>query len=137
MLIFNILAGEKTLIEISGDSNNFRFRLRFYSEDETLTSIREHFPLMRFKFKTVYMKYLISFLCASLIFAACSEDKAPGTQVTVKDEKDTALAALGLDSIQLPAGFHLSIFAKVPNARSLAWGSNGTLFVGNRDQDKV
>src|ERR671913_2544154 len=70
------------------------------------------------------MKYLISLMLASLMLFSCSND-------------ETALAALGLDSIQLPPGFRLSIFAKVPNARSLAWGSNGTLFVGNRDQDKV
>jgi glucose/arabinose dehydrogenase len=87
--------------------------------------------------KTHQMKFVISFILSSLLVYSCSNDKTAETTVQVPDEKDTALAALGLDSIQLPAGFHLSIFAKVPNARSLAWGSNGTLFVGNRDQDKV
>jgi glucose/arabinose dehydrogenase len=42
-----------------------------------------------------------------------------------------------LDSINLPPGFSISIFAKVPNARSLAMSPDGTIFVGNKDEDKV
>jgi glucose/arabinose dehydrogenase len=42
-----------------------------------------------------------------------------------------------LDKIKLPAGFSISIFAQVPNARSMCWGEKGTLFVGNREKDKV
>src|SRR4030095_15868820 len=82
------------------------------------------------------MKYLISFILALILFG-WSDDKTPDNNVIAPAAKDTALAALGLDSIQLPPGFHLSLFARVPNARSMTWGANGTLFVGNRDQDKV
>jgi glucose/arabinose dehydrogenase len=42
-----------------------------------------------------------------------------------------------LDKIQLPPGFKISVFAEVPNARSMAWGEKGNLFVGNRDGDKI
>lgn len=42
-----------------------------------------------------------------------------------------------LDKIQLPPGFHISVFAEVPNARSLALGDDGTVFVGTRKDDKV
>jgi glucose/arabinose dehydrogenase len=43
-----------------------------------------------------------------------------------------------LDSISLPPGFHISIYAEnVPDARSLALGPKGTVFVGNRSGDKV
>jgi glucose/arabinose dehydrogenase len=42
-----------------------------------------------------------------------------------------------LDKIKLPAGFSIHVYAKVPNARSLCWGTKGTLFAGNRDEDKV
>ena len=42
-----------------------------------------------------------------------------------------------LNKIRLPAGFTISIFAEVPDARSMCWGAKGTLFVGNRDRDKV
>src|SRR5512139_727384 len=42
-----------------------------------------------------------------------------------------------LDNIKLRPGFHISIFAKVPNARSMTLGSKGTVFVGNRDGANV
>ena len=47
-------------------------------------------------------------------------------------------AALPLDTITLPPGFTISVFAEgVENARSLALGDNGTLFVGTRRAGKV
>jgi len=48
-----------------------------------------------------------------------------------------ASASLPLDKIKLPAGFSISVFAEVDNARSLAVSPNGTIFVGNRNEDKV
>ncbi|WP_129715350.1 sorbosone dehydrogenase family protein [Pedobacter sp. SYP-B3415] len=42
-----------------------------------------------------------------------------------------------LSSIKLPEGFEISVFAKVDNARSMALGDKGTVFVGNRDGKKV
>ncbi len=42
------------------------------------------------------------------------------------------IAAFGLDDIELPAGFAIEEYADVPNARSLALGDQGTLFVSNR-----
>jgi glucose/arabinose dehydrogenase len=42
-----------------------------------------------------------------------------------------------LDRIQLPPGFSISVFAAVPNARSMCWGAKGTLFAGNRAEDRV
>ena len=43
-----------------------------------------------------------------------------------------------LDNIRLPAGFAIDTFAdNVPDARSLALGAKGTVFVGNRRADKV
>lgn len=42
-----------------------------------------------------------------------------------------------LDKIKLPPGFSISVFAEVPNARSLTLGDKGTLFIGNRSGDKV
>jgi glucose/arabinose dehydrogenase len=45
---------------------------------------------------------------------------------------------LPLSRIKLPAGFKISVFAEVPNARSLAMTPDGnTIFVGNRNEDKV
>jgi glucose/arabinose dehydrogenase len=37
-----------------------------------------------------------------------------------------------LDSLQLPDGFEIDFYAKVPNARSIALGPGNTLFVGTR-----
>ena len=41
-----------------------------------------------------------------------------------------------LDNIQLPQGFTISLYAEVPNARSLCVSPNGTVYVGTRG-DKV
>lgn len=45
--------------------------------------------------------------------------------------------SLPLDKIKLPAGFAISVFAEVPNARSLAISPSGIIYVGNRNGDKV
>lgn len=42
-----------------------------------------------------------------------------------------------LDKIKLPKGFRISVYAEVPNARSMCWGEKGTLFVGNRSENSV
>jgi glucose/arabinose dehydrogenase len=44
---------------------------------------------------------------------------------------------LPLERIQLPAGFQISLFAEVPNARSLTLSPNGTLFVGSQKAGRV
>ena len=46
--------------------------------------------------------------------------------------------ALPLEKIKLPPGFRISIYATgVKNARQMALGSNGTLFVGSKDAGNV
>ena len=42
-----------------------------------------------------------------------------------------------LERIQLPPGFRIEVLAAVPNARSLALGAKGTLFVGSRSGGAV
>src|SRR5471030_1170 len=45
---------------------------------------------------------------------------------------------LPVDRIKLPPGFEISVLAdNVPNARGMAWGAKGTLFVGSRGAGKV
>lgn len=46
-------------------------------------------------------------------------------------------AVFAVDDIQLPPGFVIEEYADVPNARSLALGANGTLFVSNRRESSV
>jgi len=48
-----------------------------------------------------------------------------------------AAEKLPLERIQLPAGFQISLFAEVPNARSLTLSPNGTLFVGSQKAGRV
>lgn len=45
---------------------------------------------------------------------------------------------LPLDRIELPAGFHIELYAdNVPDARSLRLGAHGTVFVGTREAGRV
>ncbi|MFK2902389.1 PQQ-dependent sugar dehydrogenase [Dyella ginsengisoli] len=47
-------------------------------------------------------------------------------------------AAPQLDKLTLPKGFHIAVYSdQVPNARELAVGAKGTVFVGSNDADKV
>ncbi|HEV8621025.1 MAG TPA: sorbosone dehydrogenase family protein [Nitrospiraceae bacterium] len=46
--------------------------------------------------------------------------------------------SLPLDKIKLPPGFVITVYAdNVPNARGLALGQNGTLFIGTKDKGNV
>ncbi|MCB0703953.1 MAG: sorbosone dehydrogenase family protein, partial [Saprospiraceae bacterium] len=74
-------------------------------------------------------------LLLSLIFfvtLSCSSLNPP-------KEKHAAISTnLPLDLIKLPEGFSIDVFAvDVPNARSLEWSPNGTLFVSTRGEGKV
>jgi glucose/arabinose dehydrogenase len=42
---------------------------------------------------------------------------------------------LPLDKINLPPGFRIAVYARVPNARSMALSPGGTLFVGTRKEE--
>ncbi len=48
-----------------------------------------------------------------------------------------ASAKLPLNTIKMPVGFSISVFAEVEDARSMAISPGGTLFVGNKGEDKV
>ena len=46
--------------------------------------------------------------------------------------------SLPLDTITLPPGFSITVYAdNVPNARGMALGQNGTLFVGSKEKGEV
>jgi glucose/arabinose dehydrogenase len=49
-----------------------------------------------------------------------------------------ALAAPQLDKLTLPKGFHVAVYSdQVPNAREIALGAKGTVFVGSNSAGKV
>jgi glucose/arabinose dehydrogenase len=88
----------------------------------------DHMKISRF----IYSVLVLSSIC----FVRCSEKSDKGA-VVGQAENDSLFQKYSLDKVKLPEGFRLSIFAKVPNARSMCWGTKGTLFVGNRSEDKV
>ncbi len=45
--------------------------------------------------------------------------------------------SLPLEKIVLPPGFSIELAARVPNARAMAWGAQGTLFVGSAREGRV
>jgi glucose/arabinose dehydrogenase len=83
------------------------------------------------------MKTLKSAIFISLILIACgnsgshSEEKVVGPAITEYSQ------SLPLNSIKLPSGFKIEVFAEVPDARSMAVSPSGTVYVGNKDKDKV
>ena len=78
-----------------------------------------------------------------LLLAFCC-NHAPKEKVTASTADDgsfaaitDASAALPLNTIKLPPGFSIAIYAEVEDARSMAISPGGTLFVGNKAEDKV
>lgn len=96
------------------------------------------------------MKTIKSLLLSGMliVLAACnqSEQKSPEdskeqSKASQDDGGEAAItevsSKLPLDKIKLPAGFRIEVFAEVNNARSLALSPSGTVYVGNRNGDKV
>jgi len=88
------------------------------------------------------------FLVATLfLLQACNrtsekvETEESAGQVAAVDSSEPALTEasreLPLDKIKLPAGFKITVFAEVPDARSLALSPSGIVYAGNRDGNKV
>ena len=89
---------------------------------------------------------LLSFITIFLV--ACNQGDQKPTEGLKRDSTETqenkseaaisqASSRLPLDKIKLPAGFRIKVFAEVDNARSLALGSSGIVYAGNRNGDKV
>ena len=83
------------------------------------------------------MKMLSLLLVAISIITSCSSSSGGSATGEIIDSTLVNEEGLQLDKIQLPTGFKIAVFARVPNARSLALTPDGTLFVGNRGEDKV
>lgn len=69
------------------------------------------------------IRILVIVSLLGMMLISCSADK---------------VSEVNTSGIELPPGFKLEIYAdSVPNARGMAWGDNGTLFVGSRGAGKV
>ena len=78
--------------------------------------------------------FSLSLLTLALCCNNTSKKAAPSDTMPAITE---ASASLPLDLIKLPKGFSISIYAEVEDARSMALSPSGTLFIGNRSEDKV
>lgn len=80
-------------------------------------------------------------LSSIVAIALCFTQSKRETDNNAVDNSSPAItgtsAGLPLDKIKLPKGFSINIFAEVDNARSMAISPSGTIFVGNRNEDKV
>ncbi|WP_413585023.1 PQQ-dependent sugar dehydrogenase [Bdellovibrio sp. HCB274] len=63
--------------------------------------------------------FWISVLCLGMIASAQAKEKLP------------------IEKLKMPPGFEISVWATVPNARSIAQAPGGRFFVGNRSEDNV
>lgn len=70
-----------------------------------------------------------------------SSSKESKDTIETEDNSSPAIteasAQLPLNTIKLPPGFSISVYAEVDNARSMAMSPSGILFVGNRNEDQV
>lgn len=90
------------------------------------------------------MKPILYVLFSVLLCTSCEPSSKESTTTSSVDGEDNSSpaitnysAGLPLKTIKLPPGFSISIYAEVDNARSMALSPSGTLFVGNRNEDKV
>jgi glucose/arabinose dehydrogenase len=70
---------------------------------------------------------------------ACSNSQSNNDEVA--DGSEAAItsyaSSLPLNTIKLPQGFRIAVFAEVPDARSMALSPSGTVYVGNKNNDRV
>ena len=79
---------------------------------------------------------LLSFLI--LFTFSCKQGKEGKTETSTKSEIVEDSTRLPIERLNLPEGFKISLYAEgIENARSMAIGDDGTLFVGNRRGKKV
>jgi glucose/arabinose dehydrogenase len=83
------------------------------------------------------MRTLKPSLLLSLVVLACGNSGTPSDVSVVGPAITEYSQTLPLNTIKLPQGFKIEVFAEVPDARSMAVSPSGTVFVGNKDKDKV
>lgn len=84
------------------------------------------------------MKHIFHLFILSL-FIACSGNKPEISSDSDLSSYDSLIGShgLALDKLIMPAGFSINVYGRVDNARSMAMGTKGTLFVSNRNGNSV
>lgn len=75
-------------------------------------------------------------LYLAILSIGCNQNKTNPINGISTNEQEL-FKKYNLDKIVLPTGFTISVYAELPNARSMCFGDKGTLFVGSRDGDNV
>jgi len=84
-------------------------------------------------------KYFFAIVILSffLVIQSCkNQNSKPVSAVNNQQENNSLFNKYHLDKIKLPRGFKISVYAEVPNARSICISPSGTVFIGTRN-DKV
>lgn len=71
-----------------------------------------------------------------LVMAGCNNNSSSKPGSNSEATNNALFKKYNLDKIQLPKGFRISVYAEVPEARSICVSPSGTVFAGTRD-DKV
>jgi hypothetical protein len=105
--------------------------LQFAAQRRLLQKAINSYPPITIQSMHIQSKYLLRLLLLAGLFS-CESKPGNGKEEPVTASNSAAADDLyikyRLDQIQLPPGFSISVFAAVPDARSLCWGANGTLF---------
>ncbi len=83
------------------------------------------------------MNKFFSLFCLLTMISCSSKSPDSEKEDVVEEIGINSMEGMQIDKIMLPEGFKMDVFARVNNARAMAWSPNGTLFVSNRGGDKV
>lgn len=95
---------------------------------------------MKFNTGNQFIFFLLIF-SLNLSFTSCKNQDVKKENPATNDaaangDNDALFKKYKLDQVKLPAGFTISVYAEVPDVRSLCVSPNGTVFAGTRN-DKV
>ncbi len=80
----------------------------------------------------------ISLLLVCQVFISCGESKSDKEVLEESARYEEPESTLPLERLNLPEGFEISVYASgIDDARSMAMGAEGTLFVGTRRANKL
>lgn len=83
-----------------------------------------------------YYRTCLLLICFCTAFS-CQNNKAARQTNTVTTDAAALAKKYHLDKIILPPGFEISVYAEVPDARSMTLSPAGILYVGNRAEKNV
>lgn len=87
--------------------------------------------------RPIRLAHIFTIGAIALAFSSCTDAKKEAAE-TETAQTETSTSGDSLSRINLPEGFEISIFASgIENARSMAVSPAGTVFIGNRGEDKV